>query len=407
MFEFTLHATDGPARAGTFTTPHGDVPTPVFMPVGTLGTVKGVSPEEIAGVGACMILANTYHLYLRPGHELVRDLGQIRSFMRWDGPVLTDSGGFQVFSLANTREIRDEGVVFRSHVDGSSHCFTPELVMDIQRALGADVVMAFDECPPGGVERATAKEANRRTLEWLRRCRARFKELTAEDPTALQSLFPVLQGNVFEDLRLEQLAAFLDLGEWDGMGIGGLSVGEDKDEMWRILDILDPEIPPGMPRYLMGVGYPDDLLEAIARGLRHVRLRRPDAECPTCYCMVRPRGTVEPEGCPLRARQGPDRSRLRLLHLPGVRPGIHSAPMRFARAFRRALGVNPQSAIPDPACRGVPRAHREWYLPFLGSELDRTVSDGLGRQGSCGVTRGDACGAAPPILTTSTETCFV
>ena len=266
MFDFTVHATDGPARAGTFATPHGDVPTPVFMPVGTLGSVKGVSPEEIAGVGASMILANTYHLYLRPGHEVVRDLGQIRAFMRWDGPVLTDSGGYQVFSLARISEIRDDGVVFQSHIDGSSHLFTPEVVMDIQRALGADVVMAFDECAPGGVGREAAEEANRRTLTWLERCRVRFEELDAEGPAGLQSLFPVLQGNVFEDLRLEQLRAFLDLGDWDGMGIGGLSVGEAKDYMWRVLEALHPEIPSGVPRYLMGVGYPDDLLEAIARG---------------------------------------------------------------------------------------------------------------------------------------------
>ena len=266
MFDFTVHATDGPARSGTFTTPNGEVHTPVFMPVGTIGSVKGVSPEEIAGVGASMILANTYHLYLRPGHEVVRDLGQIRSFMRWDGPVLTDSGGYQVFSLARIREIRDDGVVFQSHVDGSTHFFTPEVVMDIQRALGADVAMAFDECAPGGVGRTAAEEANRRTMTWLERCRVRFEELDAEGTAGLQSLFPVLQGNVFEDLRLEQLGAFLDLGDWDGMGIGGLSVGESKDDMWRVLEALQPEIPSGMPRYLMGVGYPDDMLESIARG---------------------------------------------------------------------------------------------------------------------------------------------
>lgn len=266
MFDFTVHSTDGSGRSGTFTTPHGDVKTPVFMPVGTIGTVKGVSPEEIAGVGASMILANTYHLYLRPGHEMVRDLGQIRSFMRWDGPVLTDSGGYQVFSLASISKIRDEGVVFQSHIDGSSHLFTPEIVMDIQRALGADVAMAFDECPPGGVDRKGAVEANRRTLKWLERCRVRFEELDAEGPAGTQTLFPVLQGNVFEDLRLEHLRAFLDLGEWDGMAIGGLSVGEAKSDMWRVLEALDPEMPPGIPRYLMGVGYPDDLLESIARG---------------------------------------------------------------------------------------------------------------------------------------------
>ncbi len=266
MFDFTLHATDGAARTGTFATPHGPVHTPVFMPVGTSGSVKGVSPEEVKGTGASMILANTYHLYLRPGHELVRELGGVGEFMRWDGPVLTDSGGYQVFSLAASNKIRDDGVVFQSHIDGSSHLFTPEGVMDIQRVLGADVVMAFDECPPGGVTHDEAEAANRRTLDWLARCRNRFQALDDEGVGGNQSLFPVLQGNIYEDLRVEHLRAFLDLGEWDGMGIGGLSVGEAKDDMWRVLEALDSEIPHGLPRYLMGVGYPDDLLEAVARG---------------------------------------------------------------------------------------------------------------------------------------------
>ena len=266
MFDFTLHATDGAARTGTFTTPHGNVETPVFMPVGTSGSVKGVSPEELDATGASMILANTYHLYLRPGHELVRELGGVHEFMRWNGPVLTDSGGYQVFSLLASNEIRDDGVVFQSHIDGSSHLFTPEGVMDIQRVLGADVVMAFDQCSPGGVTHEEAGAANRRTLDWLSRCRDRFLELDDDGGGGDQSLFPVLQGNIYEDLRLEHLRAFLDLGDWDGMGIGGLSVGEGKDDMWRVLEALHPEIPEGLPRYLMGVGYPDDLLESVARG---------------------------------------------------------------------------------------------------------------------------------------------
>jgi queuine tRNA-ribosyltransferase len=266
MFDFTLHATDGAARTGTFTTPHGNVDTPVFMPVGTSGSVKGVSPEELEATGASMILANTYHLYLRPGHELVRELGGVHEFMRWNGPILTDSGGYQVFSLLASNEIRDDGVVFQSHIDGSSHLFTPEGVMDIQRVLGADVVMAFDQCSPGGVTHEEAGAANRRTLDWLSRCRDRFLELDDDGGGGDQSLFPVLQGNIYEDLRLEHLRAFLDLGDWDGMGIGGLSVGEGKDDMWRVLEALQPEIPEGLPRYLMGVGYPDDLLESVARG---------------------------------------------------------------------------------------------------------------------------------------------
>ena len=266
MFDFTLHATDGAARTGTFTTPHGNVETPAFMPVGTNGSVKGVSPEEIEATGTSMILANTYHLYLRPGHELVRELGGVHEFMRWDGPILTDSGGYQVFSLSASNEIRDDGVVFQSHIDGSSHLFTPEGVMDIQRALGADVVMAFDQCPPGGVTHEEAEAANRRTLDWLSRCRDRFHASEDDEGGGEQSLFPVLQGNIYSDLRLQHLRAFLDLGDWDGMGVGGLSVGEGKDDMWRVLEDLHSEIPGGLPRYLMGVGYPDDLLESVARG---------------------------------------------------------------------------------------------------------------------------------------------
>ncbi|MDX1494430.1 MAG: tRNA guanosine(34) transglycosylase Tgt [Longimicrobiales bacterium] len=266
MFTYRLHATDGAARAGTFATPHGDVATPAFMPVGTVGTVKGLIMEEVERLGAQMVLANTYHLYLRPGHELVRELGGLHDFMRWDGPILTDSGGYQVFSLADIRDIHDDGVDFQSHIDGSKHTFTPESVMEVQRALGADVVMAFDECPPGGCDRATAEEANRRTLAWLRRCRDRFRELAGESDGPEQALFPVLQGNVFDDLRREHARQFLDLDDWPGFGIGGLSVGEAKDDMWRILEVLHQELPEDRPRYLMGVGYPDDLLESISRG---------------------------------------------------------------------------------------------------------------------------------------------
>lgn len=266
MFTYQLEATDGSARAGTFTTPHGDVPTPAFMPVGTAGTVKGLVMDEVGDLGARMVLANTYHLYLRPGHELVRDLGGLHDFMRWDGPILTDSGGYQVFSLASIRKVHEDGVDFQSHIDGTRHTFTPESVMEVQRRLGADVVMAFDECPPGGSDHRAAAEANRRTTAWLERCRTRFDGLAREAETPHQTLFPVLQGNVYEDLRREHARHVLDSGHWSGFGIGGLSVGEAKHDMWRILEVLDEELPSDRPRYLMGVGYPDDLLEAVARG---------------------------------------------------------------------------------------------------------------------------------------------
>lgn len=266
MFNFDLQATDGSARIGTFTTPHGAVDTPRFMPVGTVGTVKGVSPDELSDMGSSMILGNTYHLYLRPGHDLIRQLGGLHAFMRWDGPILTDSGGYQVFSLAKTNEIQDDGVVFQSHIDGSRHLFTPESVMEIQRTLGADVVMAFDECPPGGATHAQAERANERTLRWLVRGQSRLAELSAQDDAPKQALFPILQGNIYDDLRRAHARAISSEGDWSGYAIGGLSVGEAKHDMWRILDLLDGELPKDRPRYLMGVGYPDDLLEAISRG---------------------------------------------------------------------------------------------------------------------------------------------
>ncbi len=266
MFEFKLDATEGAARTGVFSTPHGDMATPCFMPVGTQGAVKGVAPEELEALGSTMILANTYHLYLRPGAELVQELGGLHAFMRWDRPILTDSGGFQVFSLAASNEVRDDGVVFQSHIDGSRHVFTPESVMETQRTLGADVVMAFDQCPPGGCSHADARLATERTRAWLERCRRRFHEIEHQRAVPPQTLFPIIQGNIYDDLRVAQARDFRDLGEWDGWAIGGLSVGEAKPDMWRTLEVLEGEIPKGRPRYLMGVGYPDDLLEAIARG---------------------------------------------------------------------------------------------------------------------------------------------
>jgi queuine tRNA-ribosyltransferase len=268
VFEFDVHATDGAARAGTLHLPHGTVETPVFMPVGTLATVKTLTPEELEEVGAQIILNNTYHLYLRPGVEVVSAMGGLHRFQRWDRPILTDSGGFQVFSLAEIRTISEEGVLFRSHIDGSRHLFTPERVMEIERALGADVIMAFDHCPPGQAERSLAEAATARTLDWLARCRSRFDELRREEPEGPeQALFPIVQGGTFPDLRRGAARATLAVGEWRGIAIGGLSVGEAKPVMYEMLDVLRPELPERLPRYLMGVGYPDDLVEAIGRGV--------------------------------------------------------------------------------------------------------------------------------------------
>jgi queuine tRNA-ribosyltransferase len=261
---FDLEARDGAARAGTWRLAHGTVRTPAFMPVGTQGTVKAVSPEELEALGAEIVLANAYHLYLRPGHELIRRLGGLHGFMGWQRPILTDSGGYQVFSLASINEVTDEGVWFQSHIDGSRHFVTPELVVDIERALGADVVMAFDECPPGRTDRETAARAVRRTQGWLGRCAARFEELAGAGPP--QVLLPVVQGGTYADLRVESLQRACELGEWRGFGIGGLSVGEPKELMFEILEGLASDLPPGAVRYLMGVGYPGDLLRAVRLG---------------------------------------------------------------------------------------------------------------------------------------------
>lgn len=261
---FSLESRDGAARAGVLRLAHGKVVTPAFMPVGTQGTVKAVAPQELDALGAEMILANAYHLYLRPGHELVRGMGGLHGFMDWQKPILTDSGGYQVFSLASINEVSDAGVWFQSHIDGSPHFVTPELVMEIEAALGADVIMAFDECPPGRADRETAARAVKRTQGWLERCADRFDALRRG--VSPQVLLPVLQGGTFLDLRIESLERARALREWPGYGIGGLSVGEPKDLTQEILAGLEPDLPADGVRYLMGVGYPQDLVRAVRLG---------------------------------------------------------------------------------------------------------------------------------------------
>ncbi len=269
-FSFERLATDGQARAGCFTTPHGVVETPIFMPVGTLATVKALDPDDLRASGAQMILANAYHLHLRPGDELVRDLGGLHRFMQWDRPILTDSGGFQVFSLETLRTITEEGAEFRSHIDGSKRFFTPERVMQIERNLGADVIMQFDHVIPGQSEVAAARDASERSLRWLDRCRTEFERLQREhgDPQGHpQALFPIVQGGIHAELRREAARAIRGAGDWVGYGIGGLSVGEAKPDMYAMLDVVDPELPADRPRYLMGVGFPEDLIEGVRRGV--------------------------------------------------------------------------------------------------------------------------------------------
>jgi queuine tRNA-ribosyltransferase len=268
-FSFAIEATAGAARAGVFTTPRGEVSTPAFMAVGTLATVKGLDPLDLREIGAEMILANTYHLHLRPGEDVVRDLGGLHRFMAWDGPILTDSGGFQVFSLETLRSVSEEGVEFRSHIDGSRRFFTPESVIAIERALGADVIMPLDHVIPGQAEEARARDASERSLRWLARARRAFEESaeSAGGEPSPQTLFPILQGGIHADLRREAAHHIVAMGDWDGYAIGGLSVGESKPDMYAMLDVANEALPRGHPRYLMGVGFPEDLVEGVRRGV--------------------------------------------------------------------------------------------------------------------------------------------
>ena len=267
-FSYEIDARAGRARAGRFATPHGVVATPAFMAVGTAATVKALDPEDLRAMGAQMILANAYHLHLRPGDKVIGELGGLHRFMAWDGPILTDSGGFQVFSLATLRTVDEDGVEFRSHIDGSKHRFTPESVMRIERNLGADVIMQLDHVIPGQSDETTARDASERSIRWLARCAAELARLrTADGDRQAQALFPVIQGGIHAQLRREAVDAARSAGDWLGYGIGGLSVGESKPDMYQILGVVDDALPHDRPRYLMGVGFPEDLVEAVRRGV--------------------------------------------------------------------------------------------------------------------------------------------
>lgn len=278
MFDFQVLTKDPKtkARVGVLSTPHGLIQTPIFMPVGTLGSVKGISPGELNEINAQIILANTYHLYLRPGHQLVRKMGGLHKWINWNKPILTDSGGFQVFSLGKGNKhgtskvkISEEGVEFKSHLDGSKHFFSPEKVMEIEHDLGADIIMALDECAPIDSSKEYAKAALQRTHHWAKRCLEHHQKLESEkDPKNRppQAFFPIVQGTLHEDLRLESLKFISEL-DTQGIAIGGLSVGEERPVMYHILDVLSEHYPENKPRYLMGVGTPNDLLEGIERGI--------------------------------------------------------------------------------------------------------------------------------------------
>lgn len=248
------------ARLGKVHTPHGSFDTPVFMPVGTQATVKGMSPDELKGIGANIILSNTYHLYMRPGQDLVREAGGLHRFMNWDRSILTDSGGFQVFSLSDLRDIKEEGVTFKSHIDGSRHLFTPEKAMEIQKDLGADIIMAFDECNPYPCDFDYARKSLERTTRWAKRCK------DVHENTGKQALFGIVQGSTYPELRKESAYQILDIG-FPGYAIGGLSVGEPGELMYEMLEHTVPILPEDKPRYLMGVGSPDYLIEGVMRGI--------------------------------------------------------------------------------------------------------------------------------------------
>jgi len=260
IFDFKIEATSENARAGILQTPHGEIKTPIFMPVGTRATVKTLDPLDLHNIHAQIILGNTYHLYLRPGHKLIKEAGGLHNFMGWNKPILTDSGGFQVMSLAGLRKITPEGVRFQSHIDGSYHMFTPEKVIEIQNAIGSDIIMSFDECPPYPATKEYVADSLKTTLDWAARGKAVHKN------TEQQALFGIVQGGIYEDLREESAKKLMEM-DFPGYSIGGLAVGEDKKDMFKITKFLNSILPKNKPRYLMGVGTPGDLLRNIENGV--------------------------------------------------------------------------------------------------------------------------------------------
>ncbi len=305
-FSFTLEALDGRARAGRLETPHGTIETPVFMPVGTTGAVKAVTRRDLEELGAQIILANTYHLMLRPGDALVAELGGLHGFTGWTKPFLTDSGGYQVFSLTGLRQLTEEGVRFRSHLDGTPYLLSPERSIEVQMNLGADIAMAFDECPPWPAPREAVDEATARTTRWARRSRDAHTR-------ADQWLFGIVQGGVHPDLRERSAREILEIG-FPGHAIGGVSVGEPKEDRIRVLEHLDPILPEAKPRYLMGVGTLEDLIEAVARGIDMF-----DCVLPTARPALHPQR-------PVPRRPPAPRPRLSLPHLPDREPRLSAPP---------------------------------------------------------------------------------
>jgi len=301
--KFEVHKTSGMARTGSLSFRRGSVSTPAFMPVGTYGSVKSVTPEEVRAGGADIILGNTFHLMLRPGTDIVRRHGGLHEFMNWPGPILTDSGGFQVFSLAEMRKLTEEGVRFRSPVNGDEVFLTPEKSMEVQHELNSDVAMIFDECTPYPATESEARESMELSLRWARRSRDRFDALKLEEPDRGEALFGIIQGGIYDDLRDESLNALMEIG-FDGYAVGGLAVGEPEEERIAVLDHLVPLMPVGQPRYLMGVGTPVDIADAVARGIDMFDCVMPTRHARTGHLFTS-RGTVKIRNARYRDDTGP------------------------------------------------------------------------------------------------------
>ena len=350
FFHFELSATDGAARLGIFQTPHGPIPLPAFAPVGTLANVKTLEPRDLHEAGCSLVLANTYHLYLRPGHKLVEQLGGLHKFMGWNGPILTDSGGYQVFSLANRRQLDEDGVTFQSHIDGSTHRFTPESVMEIEQALGADIAMVLDECPEP-LDRAYNEQALARTHRWAERCKIAH---TRPD----QALFGIVQGGIFPDLR-EASASFLTNLDFTGYAVGGLAVGETKEQMYTVLNETCPALPVDKPRYLMGVGTPEDIIEAVFRGIDFF-----DCVLPTR--IARNGALLTPDGrLNLRNAQFADDSR----------PVQENCECYTCRNFSRAYLRHLYKAGEMTALR-LGTIHNVYFMQELMREIRRAIASG-------------------------------
>lgn len=383
MFEFEVVAESGGARAGRWHLPHGTVDTPCFMPVGTQGTVKGLTPSDLEHAGAQIVLGNTYHLHLRPGEDVVARLGGLHRFMAWPRNLLTDSGGFQIFSLKGLRKVSEEGVEFRSHLDGSTRFLTPEKAVEIQWTLGSDVAMAFDHVIPGGAPHADALDAMQRTHRWLERCRRRHEELQGlgargweqQSETlaaSRQTLVPIIQGGTLMDLRRAAVQDILGVGDWKALAVGGLSVGEPKHEMRAVLEDLQTVLPKGVPRYLMGVGFPKDLVISIGLGMeladcvaptrmgRHGTAFTDDGQLNMGGLRWRHDDAPLDEGCNCETCRSFSRGYLRHLVAAGELLGLRLLALHNVHYLVR-LAARARAAIVDGSFDGWSRAWLERY----------------------------------------------